>query len=98
ARLIPIQITIAKNHSKSMDKFFNNWEMWTKKLTDHKIEIETTFLWITEDKRMRDKVPKKKRYTRQGEKLINPEYTEVFITVKDVNNEIGMALESARSE
>lgn len=96
AHLVPIQITIAKDHSKSEDTFFANWDMWIRKLANYK--IKTTFLWILEEKRDQAMVEMVTRNMRSGNKQLNPNYTKVQIAVEDVNKEIGHALQRARNQ
>jgi hypothetical protein len=43
--MFPLQVTLAKPHSDSEQKFFNEWSMWTKYLDDFDVVVE--FLWIT---------------------------------------------------
>jgi hypothetical protein len=93
AYIIPIQITIAKKHSKSEDKFFNNWKNWTSGLT--KYNIKTTFLWITENKPLKESVMANDRTTRQATTIINPQYQKVVVTVREVNQNIGDSLKMA---
>lgn len=94
--LIPIQITIAKNHSKSEKKFFENWNTWIEDFVDY--NIQTTFLWIMEEQRGWAIVKQEVREMRNGDKLLNPAFTRVQIAVEDVNVDIGKALKKARTQ
>jgi hypothetical protein len=58
ATIIPVQITIAKNHSDSEAKFFQTWDKWTLGL-ESAFTIRVVFLWIKEAGQTIEQVPRK---------------------------------------
>jgi hypothetical protein len=96
AKLVPIQVTISKNHSDSSGAFFTHWKDWTKGLEGY--TIEATFLWITEDKRDIEEKREVLKKLRGSSKLVYPKHKECFVTVEDINRDIGTSLASARKK
>jgi hypothetical protein len=57
AKIVAIQITVAKRHTDSASNFFADWEAWTCSLRG--FTITPIFLWIVENKRGKDEVEAK---------------------------------------
>ncbi|KIX05618.1 uncharacterized protein Z518_03590 [Rhinocladiella mackenziei CBS 650.93] len=67
--LFPLQITVAKNHSKSHQRFLNEYSQWAEQqlLT---FDIKLEFLWITPDKRDIKEHPAYSPWPRHQERCI----------------------------
>ena len=95
ACLIPIQITIAKNHSKSDTAFFDNWDKWKRGLEEYNVSVK--FLWITEEKRATKEEEKDEKKLR-GRTIIRPAHTIEHVTIADLNQDIGIKKATCEEE
>jgi hypothetical protein len=95
-RLIPIQITIAKEHSDSESNFFARWNDWENDLQEY--EIQYIFLWITENIRESNEVELNQKKLRSKRDWGHPKYNNFFVTIEDVNKDISRKLEIARGK
>lgn len=84
--MFPLQITIAKSHSDSEEKFFREWSKWTNKLTN--IKVDLTFIWITKEDSELKLVDEEHRSTKSGDKIIHPSYYSQKIPLKSVSLDI----------
>jgi hypothetical protein len=71
ARLVAIQITVAKQHKDSEAAFFTELNTWLLGLED--FEVDTSFLWIHEGKRGRSEVEEKLKELRGRTVVISPQ-------------------------
>lgn len=107
AKLLPIQITIAKKHSDSVGAFLTDWAKWKNELQSYKVDL--TFVWIVEKGRNIGQLAEKERMTRTSTVEVRPERTmrtstvedrpemiEVRIPVIEVSAAIGSSLQIAR--
>jgi hypothetical protein len=77
--MFPIQITVAKSHSKSREIFFQEfYKMWTKPLTGFDVVLQ--FLWVTPERRqVVEHAPSRGNW---------PAHKENYIPLQDVNSSI----------
>jgi len=94
--VIPIQVTIATEHKDSEMAFYSRWSEWRRCFEGY--GVETTFVWIVEDKRSWELVEAHLRVTRQGSKEIFPTHEKVFVTVTDIHPVLGGVLERIRKQ
>ena len=97
ATIFAVQITIAKSHSDSESKFFENWPQWCSGLDDY--EVEFHFLLITDDMYHSSKWWKEKTRPSRGaeaETIVSPGYTSHRIPLSHVNKDVADRLRSAR--
>jgi hypothetical protein len=84
--LYPIQVTVAKSHADSVERFFNHLGDWTQGLEDYDIQIE--FCWITADKELKfQPLPLSSRSLRSRD-IIKPAYKLTHIPLREVSKEI----------
>jgi hypothetical protein len=97
ALLFPLQVTIAKSHSDSEEKFFNRWRGWVQNLKDFDVEVE--FLWVTDQESSHADVEAKYRSTRARKKvLIHPKYRTRNIAIESVNPDIWRRYQDAKHD
>ena len=97
ATIFPLQITIAKSHSDSEPKFFENWDKWCSGLEDY--EVEFHFLWITDDMYHSSKWFEEETRPSRGaeaETIVSPGYTSHRIPLSLVNKDVADRLRRAR--
>ena len=92
--VVPIQITVAKTHKDSEAAFYSRWSNWQEHFRGYK--VETTFVWVVENKQSWAVMEEELKMTRSQSKLISPEYEQIFVTVKDINNNLGLQLADIR--
>jgi len=96
AHLIPIQITLSKDHSDSVKKFFDDLHEYSENLRDYN-RIDYSFLWIKEGVSKTEAKHSQNSYTpRGGQVLIHPEFTEHTIPIDHISTQIKNALDEAR--
>lgn len=93
ARIILIQFTINKYHQNSEHAFYSSWTRWVRKFEG--FALESTFVWITEDRRDEVKTAEKMIDVR-GDKVVMPAHKSVFLRVKDVDAVLDDLLGRAR--
>ena len=97
AIVAPIQVTIAKNHPDSEEKFFRElWSEWVRILSDYETEFE--FVWIKDIKcRSEEKVDQVMRSTRSGKKMVKPSFQRICIPIGEFKGgDIARYLDTAR--
>lgn len=90
ALVVPIQITVAKTHKDSESVFYSRWSNWQERFRGYK--VETTFVWVVEDKQSWAVKEEEFKITRSQSKLISPEHEQIFVTVKDISHNLGLCL------
>lgn len=96
AKIMAIQITVAKQHTDSASKFFADWEAWTCSLRG--FTITPIFLWIVENKRGKDEVEAKLIELRQRQITSIPAHTTHWVMVDQIDKILAKTLEIIRSE
>ena len=86
AHIVPIQITVAKQHKDSEGAFFADKATWLRGLEGFKVEM--SFLWIHKGKRGRKAVQEKLRESRGTSKEINPDYTVHWVDISQIDAEL----------
>jgi hypothetical protein len=94
ALVVPIQITVAKTHKDSEAAFYSQWSNWQERFRGYK--VETTFVWVVEDKQSWVVKEEEFKITRSQSKLISPEHEQIFVTVKDISHNLGLYLAAIR--
>ena len=94
ARVVAIQITVAKRHKDSAAAFFADWDQWTKLLNG--FTLEATFLWIVEDKRGKEEMEKTLVKLRTRTIITSPAHSVFWVTVDQVDKDLGLILKSIR--
>ena len=90
AKIVAIQITVAKRHTDSEAKFFADWEAWTKSLGG--FTITSTFLWIVESTRGKVEVEAKLKELRQRRILVMPEHATYWVMINQVDKRLADTL------
>ena len=96
AHIIPVQIAIAKKHSDSETKFFQNWKQWTQGLATRGYQIEATFVRVVEDSKSIQCVEAVQRTLRSGLQGGIPAYNSYRIPLSEVNAPLAERLKAAR--
>ena len=90
AYLVPIQITVAKQHKDSESAFFADLPIWLLGLEDFKVKV--TFVWIHDGERGRAQVKEKLKALRSRTVLINPDYEVLWVDIAQVDVELANTL------
>jgi len=98
ARLVAIQITVAKRHTDSAYKFFADWEAWTDSLTRSGFTITPLFLWIVENTRGKAEVEARLTELRQRRITVNPSYVAHWVMIDQVDKVLADILAIIRPE
>jgi hypothetical protein len=99
AFIVPIHITINSNNQLQSKSFYAQWEKWQAHY--RKYQLTTAFVWIVENEHsLRVVQEKTTQETRASSVVISPEFTEIFITIKDLcpPNPRGSCLETLSPE
>jgi hypothetical protein len=94
ARVVAIQITVAKRHKDSATAFFADWDKWTSLLAEFTLEV--TFLWIVENKRGKQEVEEILIKLRTRTITKSPVHSVFWVTIGEVDKDLGLALERIR--
>lgn len=86
AHLVPIQVTISKNHKDSETAFFQDWSYWRDALEGY--DIRVSFVWIVMEGKPDKVVAATAISLRDGDKEVNPDYTRKYIAIKNINARI----------
>jgi hypothetical protein len=90
ALVVPIQITVAKTHKDSEAAFYSRWSDWQERFRGY--TVETTFVWVVENKQSWAVKEEEFKTTRSQSKLISPEHEQIFMTVTDISHNLGLHL------
>jgi hypothetical protein len=97
AILIPIQITIAKTHSDSVTKFFSDWSRhWSKQLPIFTVKVIFVWIGVSESWMMQHTACHQE--LRNRTLIMRPNFTEVAIHLKNVNDTLDNTLSEAKIE
>ena len=94
AKVVAIQITVAKSHRDSEVEFFESWEAWTGLLGG--FTITPIFLWIVEEKRCRVDIEEKLSKLRTGEITFWPKHVTHWVSVDQVDKTLADTLAKIR--
>ncbi|KAJ6581529.1 hypothetical protein B0H19DRAFT_1115671 [Mycena capillaripes] len=96
ARVVPVQITLAKSHIDSAAKFYANWHKWVAYFSGY--TLETAFLWIVEKFKpgVSIQVDENPRTTRGGTKANGLAYSQHFVHLQDIAPRVWTSLVQAR--
>jgi hypothetical protein len=99
AQLVPLQVTIAARHTDSEQRFFSTWKPWSDGLMEEGYGVEVKFLWITGARRSATEVVAETvRNTRRGPAIVNPRYERSYVTIEDLDKDIGEKLGRAEKK
>jgi hypothetical protein len=85
-KMFPLQVTVAKTHSKSEEVFLNEWVDWIRDLDGFKVSLE--FVWISTWEPSSDAVAVKECSTRSGKIPKKPSYTRRGVHIDDLDKEL----------
>ena len=94
ARLVVIQITIAKQHKDSEAAFFTERDTWLHGLEG--FEVDMSFLWIHEGKRAQSEVQAKLKELRGRTVVISPNHETHWMSVEQVDVQLARTLTRIR--
>ena len=94
AKVVAIQITVAKSHRDSEVEFFESWEAWTGLLGDFK--ITPIFLWIVEGTRGRADLEEKLSELRTKEITFWPKHATHWVSIDQVDETLANTLAKIR--
>jgi len=94
ARVVAIQITVAKRHRDSAAAFFADWDQWTKLLRG--FTLEATFLWIVEDKRGKEEMKQTLITLRTRTITKSPVHSVSWVMIDQVDKDLGLTLKRIR--
>lgn len=96
AHIVPIQITVAKEHKDSEATFFADQDTWLRGLED--FEVKKSFVWIHHGKRGRREVKKKLKELRGRtiSEINHPDYEVLWVSVEQIDVELDKTLRRIR--
>jgi hypothetical protein len=83
--IFPLQITVAKKHSDSHEKFFRKWKDWIINLDE--FDVVPEFIWISENGGKTKQHPESRKW---------PKHDERNIPLSQVNDSIGSFYKSVK--
>jgi hypothetical protein len=94
ARVVAIQSTVAKRHKDSATAFFADWDQWTNLLKG--FTLQTTFLWIVEDKRGKKEMKQTLIKLRTRTITTSPVHSVSWVMADQVDKGLGLTLKRIR--
>ena len=92
--LVPIQITIAKEHANSEAGFYSRWPAWLNRFEGYK--VETAFVWVVEDDHSWETIEEEIKTRRSCSMIQHSAHQQIVIKVEEVNPALGIALAAIR--
>jgi hypothetical protein len=89
AHIVPIQITVAKQHKDSEAAFFADQDTWLRGLENFK--VKKSFVWIYHGQG-RKEVNRKLEELRRGTVQTNPDHKVFWVSIKRIDAELGKTL------
>ena len=90
AHIVPIQITVAKQHKDSEAAFFADLDDWLCGLENFK--VKKSFLWIHHGDRGMEEVKEKLKELRSRTVVLNPEYEVFWLSIEQIDVELEKTL------
>ena len=92
--VVPMQVTINARHKDSEAFFYNKWDKWKSKFSEH--ELTSTFGWIVETGMDWSHMIEETRKTRQTTHVIQPAHKQAFIPLEKVHEPLAKELARVR--
>ena len=96
ARLVAVQITVAKRHKDSEVTFFAELKKWLPGLPNFK--VDTSFLWIHEGERGQSEVMEKLKVLRGGPVVFLPRHDTHWMSVEQIDVALAATLRKIRQK
>jgi len=94
ALVVPIQITVSKDHADSEARFYSRWTQWLAHLAG--FQVTTAFVWIVENHHSWKVIQEEFRTTRNRSTRCHPTHEQIVITVAEISRTLGQQLASIR--
>jgi hypothetical protein len=88
--VIPIQVTVAKDHLDLRAKFFSQCSWLELVLKDFKLMWD--FMWIIEHKQVHEEVPKQVKELKERDILSWPQHTVHWVSIEQISHDLANML------